>query len=110
MFNYNSVHETTKHTPYELVFGKIARIPSNEQLALEDKLANYDDYLINLVTQLHTIQSNARENVIEAKHKSKKIYDKKVNPRIFRPGDHVFLLKGPNQVNLGTNTPDRTKS
>jgi len=28
MFNYNtSVHEATKHTPYELVFGKIARVP-----------------------------------------------------------------------------------
>jgi len=27
IFNYNtSVHEATKHTPYELVFGKIARM------------------------------------------------------------------------------------
>jgi len=39
IFNYNtSVHETTKHTLYELVIGKIARIPSNELLVLEDKL------------------------------------------------------------------------
>ena len=60
MFNYNtSVHEATKHTPYELVFGKIARVPSNELFNPEDKLANYDDYLINLVTQLHAIQTNA---------------------------------------------------
>ena len=67
MFNYNiNVHEATKHTPYELVFGKIARIPSSEGLAPNEKLANYDEYLINLVTQLHTIQKNARENVIEA--------------------------------------------
>jgi len=29
MFN-TSVHEATKHTLYELVFGKIARIPWNE--------------------------------------------------------------------------------
>ena len=35
MFNYN-VHEDTKHTPYELVFGKIARILSNELLGPED--------------------------------------------------------------------------
>jgi len=56
IFNYNtSVHEATKHTPYELVFGKIARIPSNELLAPEDKLASYNDYLINLVTQFHAI-------------------------------------------------------
>jgi len=86
MFNYNtSVHETTKHTPYELVFGKIAKVPSNELLSPEDKLANYDEYLINLVTQLHTIQMNARENVVETKIKSKKYYDKKINPRTFKP-------------------------
>ncbi|KMQ84107.1 enzymatic polyprotein endonuclease reverse [Lasius niger] len=80
MFNYNtSVHEATKHMPYELVFGKIARVPSNEPLAPEDKLANYNEYLINLVTQLHTIQGNARKNVVEAKCRSKKYYDKKIN-------------------------------
>jgi len=102
MFNYNtSVHEATKHTPYELVFGKIARVPSNELLSPEDKLANYDEYLINLVTQLHAIQTNARENVIEAKVKSKKHYDKKINPRTFKPGDRVFLLKGPKPGTFG---------
>jgi len=63
ILNYNtSVHEATKHTSYELVFGKIARIPTNELLALEDKLVSYDDYLINLATQLHAIQTNARKN------------------------------------------------
>src|SRR5436190_7200617 len=96
MFNYNtSVHEATKHTPYELVFGKIARITSNELLAPEDKLASYDEYLINLVTQLHAIQNKARKNVVEAKNKSKVYYDKKINPQTFKPGDQVFLLKGP---------------
>src|SRR5436190_152070 len=96
MFNYNTgVHEATKHTPYELVFGKIARIPSNELPAPEDKLASYDEYLINLVTQLHAIQNKARKNVVEAKNKSKVYYDKKINPQTFKPGDQVFLLKGP---------------
>jgi len=32
---------------------------------------------------------------MEAKVKSKKHYDKKINPQKFKPGDHVFLLKGP---------------
>lgn len=102
MFNYNTnVHEATRHTPYELVFGKIARIPSNELLGPEDKLTTYDEYLINLVTQLYAIQTNARENVIEAKHKSKKYYDKKINPQTFKPGDQVFLLKGPKPGKFG---------
>jgi len=70
-FNYNtSVYEVTKHTLYELIFGKIARFPSNE--LLDPRLTNYDEYLINLITQLHTIQGNAHKNVVEAKIKSKK--------------------------------------
>jgi len=96
MFNYNtSVHKATKHTLYELVFGKLARIPSNELLLSEDKLTNYDDYLINLVTQLHAIQTNASENIVKAKIKSKKHYDKKINPQTFKSGGNVFLLKRP---------------
>jgi len=74
------------------VFGKIARVPSNELLNPEDKLANYDDYLINLITQFHAIQTNARENVVEAKVKSKKRY-KKINPQKFKPGDYVIFIK-----------------
>lgn len=102
MFNYyTNVHEATKHTPYELVFGKTVRIPSNEPLAPEDKLANYDKYIINLVSQLHSIQGNARKNIIEAKFKSKKYYDRKIKPQTFKPGDHVFLLKGPKPDKFG---------
>ena len=65
--------------PYELVFGKIARVPSNEPLISDNKLATYDDYLIDLVS----IQRNARKNVVEAKLKSKKYYDRKINPQTF---------------------------
>jgi len=84
-----------------LVFRKIARIPSNGLLPPEDKLTNYDDYLINLITQLHALQTNAHENIIEAKIKSKKHYDKKINPQTFKPGDYVFLLKGPKPGKFG---------
>jgi len=47
-------------------------MPSNKLLGSEDKLASYDEYLINLVTQFHTIQRNVRGNVIAAKIKLKK--------------------------------------
>ena len=54
MFSYNtSVHEGAKCTPYELVCGKLAREPSSEPLAQQEKLQKYDDYSINFVTQLH---------------------------------------------------------
>jgi len=73
----------------------MASIPSNEFLAPKDKLASYDNYLINFVTLLHVTQTNARKNVVEAKFKSKKYYDKKINSQTFKPGNQVFLLKGP---------------
>ena len=42
VFNYNtSVHEGTKYTPYELVYGKIARTPS---LMDDDRL--HGDYMM----------------------------------------------------------------
>ena len=53
MFSYNtSVHEGINCTPYELVFGKLAREPSSEPLSQQEKLQTYDDYLIKGVTHL----------------------------------------------------------
>ena len=95
MFWYNtSVHEATKCTPYELVFGKLAREPSSESLSQNEKLQTYDDYLINLVTQLHGMRTQGRENLIKAKEKSKLYHDRKINPLEIKIGDTVFLLKG----------------
>ena len=93
--SYNTrVHDGKKCTPYELVFGKLAREPSSEPLAQQEKLQTYDDYLINFVTQLHEMRSQARENLISAKEKSKLYYDKKINRLEVKIGDNVFLLKG----------------
>ena len=67
-FSYNTtVHEATKFTLYELVFGKLAREPSSEPLLHNEKLQTYDDYLINFVTQLHEMRTQARDNLITAK-------------------------------------------
>ena len=60
MFSYNtSVHEGTKCKPYKLFFGKLAREPSSEPLAQQEKLQTYDNYLINFVTQLHEMRTQA---------------------------------------------------
>ena len=80
MFSYNtSVHEATKCTPYELVFGKLAREPSSEPLSQNEKLQTYDDYLINFLVQLHEMRTQARENLINALE--------------IKIGDNAFLLK-----------------
>ena len=77
-----------------MVFGKLARERSSEPLSQQEKLQTYDDYLIHFVTQLHEMRTQARENIISAKEKSKLYYDKKINPLEVNVGDNVFLLKG----------------
>ena len=95
MLSYDtSIHEGTKCTPYELVFGKLARDPSSEPLSQQEKLQTYDDYLVNFVTQLHEMRTKARENLITAKERSKMYHDRKINPLEVKIGDNIFLLKG----------------
>ena len=40
------------------------------------------------------MRTQARENLISAKEKSKIYYDEKINPLEVKIGDNVFLLKG----------------
>lgn len=100
-FSYNtSVHETTGYTPYELVFGKLARLPSSEINDIQE-LQTSDTYLTQLVTDIHNLQKLARENIITSKFKSKGYYDRKINPQHFQVNDEVFLLCEPKRGKLG---------
>ena len=51
MFSYNaSVHEKTKCMPYELVFEKLARLPSGHLLAEHESMVTYNMYMTKLIT------------------------------------------------------------
>ena len=91
--NKTSVHEGTKCTPHELVFGKLARLPSGDPLPEHEKIETYDMYLTKLITKLHEMRGTARQNLIAAKEISKEYYDRKINPQNFKSGDNVFLLE-----------------
>lgn len=92
-FSYNtSTHESTGHTPYELVLGKITRQPSSEIYNNTEKERTYSDCLCQLMTNIHDLQELARECLIGSKIKSKQYYDRKLNPQEFQINDQVFLL------------------
>lgn len=101
MFAYNtSVHEGTHFTPHELAFGSLARVPSSNNppaITLDD---SYNHYLADLQARLITVQDTARQNLTGAKRKSKAYYDRKVNPKTFKPGDLVYLIKEPRKGKL----------
>ena len=73
---------------------RIKQFRTSKPLTQQEKLQKYDDYLINFVTQLHEMRTQARENLMPAKEKSKIYYDKRINPLEVKIGDNVFLLKG----------------
>ena len=92
-FSYNtSVHEGTRFTPHELVFGRIARVPASTVINVHEN-ESYADYLINLNENLINAQRHARENLVKAKERSKYYYDRRVNPQRFLLNDKVYLLK-----------------
>lgn len=95
-FSYNtSVHEGTKYTPHELVFGKTARIPSGEPYPENNLNESYERYLTNLYYKLRHVQANAREHLQAAKQRYKKYYDRRVNPHEFKNDELVYILKEP---------------
>ena len=84
MFSCNtSVHDRTKYTPYELVFGKLARLPSGDPLPEHKKMETYNMCMKKLITKLHEMRGIAGQNLIAAKEKSKEYYDRKINPQNF---------------------------
>ncbi|XP_043604719.1 uncharacterized protein LOC122577454 [Bombus pyrosoma] len=101
MFSYNtSVHEGTKFSPHELVFGHLAREPTGEMMIEENIELTYAEYLRDLFDKINTIQQMARENLMKSKLKSKEYYDRRINPQNFKTGDLVYLLKEPNKGKL----------
>ena len=49
MFSYDtSVHENTKFTPHELVYGKLVRVPSADTSFKKTERETYDTYLRDL--------------------------------------------------------------
>ena len=90
VFSYNtSVHEATGFAPYTLVFGKEASIPNSFVTNPPD--GAYCDYLKDLFLKLDNVHSLAHERILKAKEKSKKYYDRKVNPKLFHEGHEVYL-------------------
>lgn len=92
MFSYNTlIHTTTQFTPYELVFGHKALIPSKVTQNPEF-LYTYDSYHKQLQLKLNRSYQIARENIEKSKEKSKTNYDKKINNFDFSVGDEVYVL------------------
>ena len=89
---YNvTMHRATGYSPFELLFGHRARIPSVLQ-AQPTPRYNYDDYVSELRGRLQSAHAIARENLLQGKAKSKAHFDKKTVQIALQVGDKVLLF------------------
>lgn len=90
-FSYNNtVHTETKYTPYELVFGKSAKLPSNV-LESNEPIYNFDNYPIELKYRLQQAWDDAKNNLMTSKSKRKSKHDVNSSNIKYKLGDKVLL-------------------
>lgn len=95
MFQYNTtLNSSTGFTPFELVYGKIARIPNSVYKSNEIEVS-YDDYASEMRGAFKRLHDIAKENLICSKHKRKEIYDKQANEWQPMWGDRVLVRTNP---------------
>lgn len=90
-FSFNTtVHSETKYTPFELVFGRICNLPSN-LMSHVDPLYTFDNYPLEMKFRLQKAQEDARNNLLQSKHKRKTLYDRTANPINYEKNDLILI-------------------
>jgi hypothetical protein len=101
IFVYNTtVHTTTNHQPYELVYGFPATVPHTLSRTPQARY-NYDDYTYELKQKLQETCKSARNNILKNKEKTKKKYDQKELQVNVKVGDQVWVKNHQQKGKLG---------
>ena len=89
MYNITT-HRTTGYTPFELLFGYKARVPSSLK---EQPTPRYNyDYVDELKGRMPTTYAVARGRLVEGKERSKRDFDRKMVQLTLKVGDKVLLF------------------
>ena len=94
LFAYRaSTQESTKESPFYLLYGRDPQLPTSEMLEPQiDRITyNLDDYKTEMVKHMSEAWKLAQENVKHAQKSQKKHYDKGVREHKVKEGDRVFV-------------------
>ena len=108
MFTYNTTpHTATGYTPFELVYGHQAEIPTALTKPPQPTY-NYADYAQELKERLRATNQVAKDNLTEKKLKSKEHYDRTAKETKFKIGDKVLIYDETLRKNSNLYGSDRT--
>ncbi len=89
-----AIHASTKYTPFELMFGRVAKSPVEIVLSdVDKKKFDSSEYGSILTKGLELIRANAKDNLQAAQLKQKLNYDKDKSSVLYNVGDLVYLKK-----------------
>ena len=94
LFAYRaSIQESTKESPFFLLYGRDVRLPTEAMLNTPRTCYQVDleDYKTDLVANFSEAWQLARQNVQQAQKKQKQYYDQKTKEPQYRVGDRVFV-------------------
>ena len=88
-----SVQESTKESPFFLLYGRDARLPTEAALTQPRTCyqVDIDDFKTDLVCNLSEAWELARQNISQSLKKQKQHYDKGARLKDYHVGDRVFV-------------------
>lgn len=90
-FSYNNtVHSSTGHTPFYLVYGKLSNVPSNLTEKSEEQNYNLDEYT-TILKKLRHAHEAARKQLLNTKIQRKTNYDENKKLVNFKAGELVLI-------------------
>ena len=90
-----SAHETTKVSPYEMMFGRSVNLPID--LVIGQPKSNFiapeynTEYVYELSKKLEQVHQFARKHIALSSNTMKRLYDRSTNFHKYNPGDAVWL-------------------
>jgi hypothetical protein len=86
-----AVHDTTKYSPFFLMYGRDPAFPFDAMMEVEEKYRTNEEYVNEVIRKLKLAQAVVKNNALQVKLKRDKANEKLNKIRSFNVGDFVML-------------------